>query len=104
MNDNNKIKSKINPSFDSDINKTNNNFLFGENFSELGNMETDIPCMLINGKKKELKNIYKLINNHHENLRVIVNSFLSYIRKRGEEIYQNKEISKDPDSLVEDCF
>lgn len=108
----------INPNYHSDIDKINRRFLVGENAAELGKMDTGIPYMFTNKRNEELKKAYELISLHPESLRVITEAFQPYIRKRGEEISQNKEISKDPkkfipqlidlkkemDSLVEDCF
>ena len=108
----------INPNYHSDIDKINRKFLIGENAAELGKMDTGIPYMFTNKRNEELKKAYELISLHPESLRVITEAFQPYIRKRGEEISQNKEISKDPkkfipqlidlkkemDSLVEDCF
>ena len=108
----------INPNYHSDIDKINRRFLVGENAAELGKMGTGIPYMFTNKRNEELKKAYELISLHPESLRVITEAFQPYIRKRGEEISQNKEISKDPkkfipqlidlkkemDSLVEDCF
>ncbi len=108
----------INPNYHSDIDKINRKFLVGENAAELGKMDTGIPYMFTNKRKEELKKAYDLISLYPDSLKVITDAFLPYIRKRGEEISQNKEISKDPkkfipqlmdlkkemDSLVEDCF
>ena len=108
----------INPNYHSDIDKINRRFLVGENAAELGKMDTGIPYMFTNKRNEELKKAYELISLHPESLRVITEAFQPYIRKRGEEISQNKEISKDPkkfipqlidlkkemDGLVEDCF
>ena len=108
----------INPNYHSDIDKINRKFLVGENAAELGKMDTGIPYMFTNKRNEELKKAYELISLHPESLRVITEAFQPYIRKRGEEISQNKEISKDPkkfipqlidlkkemDGLVEDCF
>lgn len=90
----------INPNYHSDIDKINRRFLVGENAAELGKMDTGIPYMFTNKRNEELKKAYELISLHPESLRVITEAFQPYIRKRGEEISQNKEISKDPKKFI----
>ena len=108
----------INPIFHNEINKINYQFLIGENADELGKMDTGIPYMFENKRTDELTKAYQLFNLYPVSLKVITNAFQPYIKKRGEEISQNKEISKDPkkfipeliklkkemDNLVENCF
>ena len=108
----------INPIFHNEINKINYQFLIGENADELGKMDTGIPYMFENKRTDELTKAYQLFNLYPISLKVITNAFQPYIKKRGEEISQNKEISKDPkkfipeliklkkemDNLVENCF
>ena len=111
-------KEYINPNYHKDIDNINYQYLIGGNAVELGKMDTGIPYMFNNKRNDELKKAYELISLYPESLKVITEAFQPYIKKRGEEIYQNKEISKDPkkfiprlinlkkemDSLVEDCF
>ena len=115
-----KIREKeyINPIFHNEINKIIYKYLVGENAEELGKMETGIPYMFTNKRIEELKKAYQLINLYPDSLKVLTTAFQPYIKKRGEEINENKEISKDPkkfipeliklkkemDNLVEDCF
>ena len=115
-----KIRQKeyINPIYHKEINKLNYKYLVGENAEELGKMDTGIPYMFTNKRNEELKKAYQLISLYPESLKVITSAFLPYIKKRGEEINENKEISKDPkkfipeliklkkemDNLVENCF
>ena len=108
----------INPNYHNEIDQINRRYLIGENAEELAKMDTGISYMFTNKRNDELKKAYDLISLHPDSLKVITTAFLPYIRKRGEEINQNKEISKDPkkfipqlislkkemDSLVEDCF
>ena len=108
----------INPIFHNEINKIIYKYLVGENAEELGKMETGIPYMFTNKRIEELKKAYQLINLYPDSLKVLTTAFQPYIKKRGEEINENKEISKDPkkfipeliklkkemDNLVEDCF
>ena len=108
----------INPIFHNEINNINYKYLVGEKAAELGKMDTGIPYMFNNKRTEELKKAYKLISLYPSCLNVIITSFQPYIKKRGEEINENKEISRDPkkfvpelinlkkemDNLVEDCF
>ena len=111
-------KEYISRNYHRDIDIINYRYLVGENAEELGKMDTGIPYMFSNKRYDELKRTYELISLYPKSLDVITNAFQPYIRKRGEEINQNKEISKDPkkfipqlislkkemDNLVEDCF
>ena len=108
----------INPIFHKDINQINYKYLIWENAEELGKMDTGIPYMFTNKRIEELKKAYQLISLYPDSLKVIISAFSPYIKKRGQEINENKEISKDPkkfipeliklkkemDNLVEDCF
>ena len=81
-------------------------------------MDTGIPYMFATKRNEELKKTFQLFKLWKESLNVITNAFMPYIKKRGEEINQNKEITKDPkkfipelislkkemDDLVEECF
>ena len=111
-------KEYISRNYHRDIDIINYRYLVGENAEELGKMDTGIPYMFSNKRYDELKRTYELISLYPKSLDVITNAFQPYIRKRGEEINQNKEVSKDPkkfipqlislkkemDNLVEDCF
>ena len=108
----------INPIFHDKINAINHQFLIGDYAEELGKMDTGIPYMFKNKRNEELKQAYALMKLFPSSLKVITDAFLPYIKKRGEEINENKEISRDPrqfipeliklkkemDNLVEDCF
>ena len=111
-------KEYINKKYHADINSINHICLIGEIDKELEEMDTGFSYMFNNKKIEELKKAYELISLYPKSLDVITNAFQPYIRKRGEEINQNKEVSKDPkkfipqlinlkkemDYLVEDCF
>ena len=114
----NRQSEYINPAFHNKINDINYKYLVGENAEELGKMDTGIPYMFANKRLDELKKAYKLFNLFPKSLEVITSAFYPYIKKRGEIINDNKEISKDPkkfipeliklkkemDHLVEECF
>ena len=108
----------INSAFHQKINEINYKNLIGENAEELGRMDTGFLYMFQNKRNEELKKAYQLISLYPKSLSVITNAFQPYIKKRGEDINNNKEISKDPkkfipeliklkkemDDLVGDCF
>ena len=115
-----KIRQKeyINSRYHSKINEINYKYLIGENAEEISKMDTGISFMFNAKKYEELKNTYQLFKLYPPSLKVIISSFQLYIIKRGEEISQNKEITKDPkkfipqlisfkkemDNLVLECF
>ena len=102
----------INPKYHSKINEINARLLIGENAEELSRMEFTTK------RNEELKNTFQLFKLYPKSLEVITTAFIPYIRKRGEDINQNKEVTKDPkkfipqlislkkemDSLVAECF
>ena len=108
----------INPKYHSKINDINSKLLIGENADELAKMDTGIPYMFTTKRNEELKNTFQLFKLFPASLEVITTAFIPYIRKRGEDINQNKEVTKDPkkfipqlislkkemDSLVAECF
>ena len=108
----------INPKYHSKINEINARLLIGENAEELSRMDTGIPYMFTTKRNEELKNTFQLFKLYPQSLEVITTAFIPYIRKRGEDINQNKEVTKDPkkfipqlislkkemDSLVAECF
>ena len=108
----------INPKYHSKINEINARLLIGENAEELSRMDTGIPYMFTTKRNEELKNTFQLFKLYPNSLEVITTAFIPYIRKRGEDINQNKEVTKDPkkfipqlislkkemDSLVAECF
>ena len=116
--ENDRKNDYINKNYHSDIDKINYKILIGEKAESLAEMDTGISYMFDNKKNEELKIAYDLISLYPDSLKVITTAFQPYIRKRGEEIRENKEISKDPkqfipqlislkkemDNLVEDCF
>ena len=108
----------INSKYWGNINSINYQLLIGDNASELAKMDTGIPYMFTNKRNDELKKAFQLFNFYPKSLEEITNAFMPYIKKRGEEINENKEITKDPkkfipeliklkkemDDLVTNCF
>ena len=108
----------INAKYHSRINEINYKYLIGENAEELAKMDTGIPYMFKTKKNDELKKTFDLFKLFPKSLEVITTAFQPYIKGRGEEINQNKEVTKDPkkfipelislkkemDNLVAECF
>ena len=108
----------INPKYHSKINEIFYKYLIGENAEELARMDTGIPYMFNNKRNEELKKTFQLFKLWEKSLEVIINAFMPYIKRRGEEINENKDIIKDPkkfipklislkkemDNLVAECF
>ena len=108
----------INPIYKSKIDDINYKYLIEEKAQEISKMDTGFSYMFNKKKNEELKNTFKLFILYPPSLDVITEAFMPYIKKRGEEIYSNKEISKDPkkfipelislkkemDNLVAECF
>ena len=113
-----RLNEYISPIYKFHINEINHKYLIGEKAEELSKMETGIPYMFNTKRNEELKKAFKLFKLYPDSLSVITNAFDSYIRRRGSEIQQNKEITKDPkifipelislkkemDNLVDECF
>ena len=67
---------------------------------DLAKKETGITFMLKNRKDQELKDMYKLVNKEPTSLKCIIDELDQYIREKGDELIQNKDISKDPKLLI----
>jgi len=59
-------------------------------------MDTGVKYMFNNKKQSELKDIYTLILNHPDSLKYITMEMDPFIRERGESLFQDKNLSKDP--------
>ena len=108
----------INVKYHHDINEINYSILIGERAEELSKMDTGINYMFDTKRNEDLKNTFKLFEYFPKSFDVITACFKSYIVKRGQEINQNKEVTKDPkkfipqlislkkemDNLVVECF
>ena len=108
----------INPIFYDKIDKINHKILIGEVMNELAQMDTGVKNMLETKNNQQLSNLYHLFILYPDSLREITEEFQPYIKNRGNNIYNNKELSKDPkkfipelislkremDSLVLECF
>ena len=108
----------INVKYHSLINDINFLHLIGDKCEELSKMDTGIPYMFKTKRIDELKKTYILFKKYPKSLEEITKAFTPYIKKRGEDINENKEVTKDPkkfipelislkkemDELVVECF
>ena len=111
-------KEFIHPSFHERINKLNYEYLIGKHMKEIASMDTGIKNMFVTKNNEQLTDLYKLFKLYPKSLEEIKEEFQPYIRSRGNAIYEDKELSKDPkkfipklielkkemDKLVLDCF
>ena len=58
-------------------------------------MDTGIRFMFKNEKNDELRLTFELINKHPESLKSITEEMYPYIRERGDELYNDKELCKE---------
>lgn len=56
--------------------------------------------MFNNKKETELKEVYTLILNNPDSLKNITNEMDPFIRERGEALFNDKNLSKDPISKL----
>lgn len=108
----------INKSFWTDLDGINNKHFIEANAKILSEMETGFRYMLKNKKDDEIKEAYELISRVESCKKTITEKFEPYIRERGDELYKNKDLMKDPlkfipeliklkkemDTLVSTCF
>ena len=111
-------KEFINPIFHDRINKINYQCLIGNHMKTIADMDTGINKMLETKNDAQLTQLYKLFKLFPDSLKEITEKFQPYIKSRGNAIYENKELSKDPkkfipelislkkemDKLVLECF
>ena len=108
----------INEKFHNKINDINYQNLIGDHMKEIASMDTGIKKMLETKNDVQLTNLYKLFKLYPVSLVEITEEFQPYIKSRGNTLYENKELSKDPkkfipelislkkemDKLVLECF
>ena len=108
----------INEKFHNKINDINYQNLIGDHMKEIATMDTGIKKMLETKNDVQLTNLYKLFKLYPASLVEITEEFQPYIKSRGNTLYENKELSKDPkkfipelislkkemDKLVLECF
>ena len=111
-------KEYISPNYHEEIDKINYYYLVEEHAKDIAKMDTGIKYMFENRRNEELANAYKLFKLYPETLGEITKYFHPYIKKRGAQISDNKEIAKNPkkfipelislknemDNLVHNCF
>lgn len=97
--DNRKIEYFHN-SFHKAIDKINFEKFISSKTKDLAKKETGIKFMLKNRKDQEIKETYLLVSKEPSSLKCITDELDPYIREKGDELNQNKDISKDPKLLI----
>jgi hypothetical protein len=90
----------INNIFHERLNTVNNQYLIQQNCKTLANMDTGIGYMFNNKKDTALKEAFRLISKHSDSLKSITDEMEPFIKKRGEELYSNKDLAKDPVKFI----
>jgi hypothetical protein len=91
----NRKSDYIHTNFHEKIDKVNFKYLIEINSKTLAKMDSGIRNMFNNKKLNELKEAYQLISKHPESLKNITDEMDPFIRERGEELYNNKDLSRD---------
>ncbi|MCQ2819534.1 MAG: cullin [archaeon] len=86
----------INKNFWPKLDEMNNDAFVKDNTKPLADMETGFAYMFKNKKDDELKDAYRLVSRVRDCLKHITTVFDVYIRERGNELYKNKDLMKDP--------
>ena len=58
-------------------------------------MDTGIRFMLVHEKIEDLTRVFELFSKSPETLKIITEELDPYIKEKGEELFNNKELSKD---------
>lgn len=108
----------INNIFWKRLDEINAEYLVEKNALTLAKAATGIATMFKNQRETELQKAFMLICKHPNSIKVLTEEFDPYIRERGNELGQNKDLIKDPikfiprlialkkemDLLVQHCF
>ena len=89
------------------LNEINHKYLFEEKTEEIAKKYTgiSIPEMFTNKKYDDLKKIFNAFQSTNGSLEIIGNYFELYIKKKGEEIFENKtEIIEDPIKFIHELI
>lgn len=90
----------IHETFHYKLNDLNYEYLIIKNAVTLAKKETGFSHMFKNKKDNEIKDAYTLISKNLACIKVITDEFDPYIRDRGEELYNNKDLMKDPVKFI----
>lgn len=82
------------------LDEINYTALINDNLEALSKMDSGIKFMFSNDKKNDLKNVYDLYIRYPTALNPLMKEMKSFIVTKGEEIYKNQEIAKDPTKFV----
>lgn len=93
-------KGFIHKKFHGRINEINYKYLIGDHMKQLSEKDTGIKNMFETKSYPQLANLYKLFKLYTPSLDYITNEFKTYIKKRGNTLYTNKDLSKDPIKFI----
>ena len=74
--------------------------IIGKNMVDLVDMDSGVKHMLEDNKFKDLSNLYELFKLYEPSLHEISRLFIDYIKKKGNELKENKEISNLPQKFI----
>lgn len=86
----------FNKAFHDRIDRVNFKYLIELNAKTIAKMDTGIRYMFINKKDSDLKESFRLISKFPESLKFMTDEMDPFIRERGDELYNNKDLAKDP--------
>jgi hypothetical protein len=86
----------FNKTFHDRIDRANFKFLIEQNAKTIAKMDTGVRYMFINKKDSDLKECFRLISKAPESLKFMTDEMDPFIRERGDELYNNKDLAKDP--------
>jgi hypothetical protein len=90
----------INNIFHEKLNNINHKYLIEQNCKTLAYMDTGIGYMFNNNQDTALKEAFRLISKHSDSLKSMTDEMEAFIIKRGEELYSNKDLAKDPVKFI----
>ena len=94
----------INNIFHNEINNINNEYLIENNIKKIIEQDTGVNFMLKNNKKEELYEVFELFNLYPHYLDLLKTSFKDFIKERGNELINDKELLKDQKKFIQELI
>lgn len=94
------VRCSINPRYSEIYSKLNIKHFVQSKLSEVVKKDTGLEFMLDNKKKAELKQLYKLAILDEEAFILIRDGLSDYIKRKGTDLRESKELSKDPKVFI----
>ena len=86
--------------FHDKLDATNTKIIIDNHSRTLAKMDTGIQYMFDNKKENDLSEIFALFSRSLDSLKVIAEIMNPYIRERGDSLYLNKELARDPTKFI----